>query len=131
MTWHELLHHVRVLGRYQDDRQAERALIAVLAVLGAQLVGDERCDLAAALPTQARTLMTRQIPLTQPLSAPTFVEAVAGRLATTIPTARWDTSTVLTALADLADPGLTDRLITQLPHGYALLFGRAQLATAA
>lgn len=78
--------------------------------------------------------LTHHIPHTQPLTAPGFVEAVATHLATTTPTARWHTSTALTALtalADLTGPGPTDRLLAALPNGYALLFGRAQLATAA
>ncbi|MFE2491927.1 DUF2267 domain-containing protein, partial [Streptomyces mirabilis] len=31
----------------------------------------------------------------------------------------------------LAGPGLLDRILTQLPSGYALLFGRAELTQAA
>ncbi|WP_371476614.1 DUF2267 domain-containing protein [Kitasatospora sp. NBC_00315] len=135
MTRHdELLDHIRSLGRYEDARQAETVLTAVLTVLAAQLADDERRHLATALPPEARTPLTHHIPHTQPLTAPGFVEAVATHLATTTPTARWHTSTALTALtalADLTGPGPTDRLLAALPNGYALLFGRAQLATAA
>ncbi|MGW4806831.1 hypothetical protein [Kitasatospora sp. NPDC004272] len=77
-----------------------------------------------------------QIPLPAPVSAPAFVEALAATLATSLAAARWDASSVLTALADLAGPDLAgpdlaDRLPARLPRGYALLFGRADLAAAA
>ncbi|CAM5420816.1 hypothetical protein SALBM135S_08839 [Streptomyces alboniger] len=67
-----------------------------------------------------------------PCTAPEFVESVAARLEGATPaTARWDVSSVLTALAEAVDGELVDRLLDLLPSGYALLFGRAELTTAA
>ncbi|MEU9131908.1 DUF2267 domain-containing protein [Kitasatospora sp. NPDC048540] len=129
--YRQLLEQVRTLGRYTCDEEAERVLHAVLAVLGSQLTGEEPCDLAAALPERARAVFASQIPLPEPVAAPAFVEAVAHTLNTSLTSARWDTSSVLAALADLAGDRLTDRLLTRLPRGYALLFGRADLITAA
>ncbi len=97
----------------------------VLAVLGSQLTGEERCDLAAALPDRARAVFAAQVPLPEPVAAPAFVEAVARVLNTSLTAARWDTSSVL------AGDHLTDRLLADLPRGYALLFGRADLTIAA
>ncbi|MEV4557871.1 DUF2267 domain-containing protein [Kitasatospora sp. NPDC049285] len=132
MTRYRLfLQQVRTLGRYTTDQEAERVLTAVLAVLGGQLTGEERCDLAAALPEQARAVFAAQIPLPQPVTAPAFVEAVARALNTSLAGARWDASSVLAALAALAGDRLTDRVLAHLPRGYALLFGRADLAVAA
>lgn len=129
---HRLIQQVRTLGRYPGDDEAERVLNAVVALLGSQLTGDERCDLAAVLPERVRAVFASQIPLPDPVSAPAFVEAVADALGTTLAAARWDTSSVLAALADLAGDHLTDRILGHLPHGWALLFGRADLtATAA
>ncbi|MEU9041054.1 MULTISPECIES: DUF2267 domain-containing protein [unclassified Kitasatospora] len=130
MTWHHLVQQVRDLGRYDTDQKAERVLDAVLTVLGSQLSGDERCDLAAALPDRARAVLAAQIPLTHPVAAPAFVEAVARLLTTTLAAARWDSSTVLTVLSDLVGEQLTGRLLASLPRSYALLFGRADLAAA-
>ncbi|MEV6213020.1 DUF2267 domain-containing protein, partial [Kitasatospora sp. NPDC051914] len=62
---------------------------------------------------------------------PAFVEAVARALHTSLACARWDVSSVLTALAEAAGGELTDRLLGRLPRGYALLFGRADLTIAA
>ncbi|MFJ2189962.1 DUF2267 domain-containing protein [Kitasatospora sp. NPDC087861] len=126
-----LLQHVRTLGRCTCDEEAERVLHAVLAVLGSQLTGEERCDLAAALPERARAVFASQIPLPQPVAAPAFVEAVARALNTSLTSARWDASSVLAALADPAGDRLTDRILAHLPRGYALLFGRADLTAAA
>ncbi|WTG93545.1 DUF2267 domain-containing protein [Kitasatospora sp. NBC_01560] len=131
MQWEAFLDRVRDLGRYTTAHHAEHVLEAVLAVLGSQLTGEERCDLAAALPVRARTALAAPIPLTQPVPAPAFVEAVARELDTTLAQARWDASAVLVALGGLVGDRLTDRLLTHLPRGYALLFGRADLVTTA
>lgn len=56
---------------------------------------------------------------------------IATRTGGTPATARWDTGAVLATVADLAGPDLLDRILTQLPSGYALLFGRAELVQAA
>ncbi|MFJ1755452.1 DUF2267 domain-containing protein [Kitasatospora sp. NPDC088134] len=132
MTRHRrLLRLVRDTGRYRSDTEATRVLTAVLTHLGSQLSGDERCDLAAVLPEQARAVLAAQLPLPAPVSAPAFVEAVAETLGTSLAAARWDASSVLVALAELAGPGLTARLLAHLPRGYALLFGRPDLTVAA
>ncbi|MGW2378457.1 DUF2267 domain-containing protein [Kitasatospora sp. NPDC001683] len=132
MTRHRrLIQQVRMLGRYPSDEEAERVLDTVLAVLGSQLAGEERCELAAALPERARAVFAAQIPLPQPVAAPAFVEAAARALDTSLTGARWDVSSVLAALESLGDDRLTDRLLAHLPRGYALLFGRADLAPTA
>ncbi|WP_199846879.1 DUF2267 domain-containing protein [Kitasatospora fiedleri] len=128
--YRHLLQQVRDFGRYSSDEEAERVLDAVLSVLGSQLTGDERRDLAAVLPERARAVLTAQIPLPRPVAAPAFVETLAHTLGTSLTTARWDASSVLAALTTLTDAPLTDRLLAHLPRGYALLFGRADLAAA-
>jgi uncharacterized protein (DUF2267 family) len=115
MTCHHLVELVRDHGRYDTDKEAEDVLRAVLAALGAQVVGDERCDLAAALPDEARAVFATQIPLTQPLNARTFVDCVGRALNTTPAHARWHTTSTLAALSECAGQSLTDRLLTQLP----------------
>ncbi|MER6398585.1 DUF2267 domain-containing protein [Kitasatospora sp. NPDC001603] len=132
MTRHRrLIQQVRTLGRYPSDEEAERVLDAVLAVLGSQLGGDERCELAVMLPERARAVFASQIPLPEPAAAPAFVEAVARALNTSPTSARWDASSVLAALESLGGDRLTNRLLNHLPRGYALLFGRADLAATA
>ncbi|GAB2746676.1 DUF2267 domain-containing protein [Streptomyces bullii] len=43
-------------------------------------------------------------------------------------TAQGDAGAVLTTLADMVSPGELNQLISQLPTGYAVLFGRTDLA---
>ncbi|MGK5639225.1 DUF2267 domain-containing protein [Streptomyces sp. URMC 126] len=132
MTWHDLVRRIRTAGRYTTDREAEDVLRAVLGVLGGHVTGEERCELAALLPPEAGAVLAGSIPLTQPLTAPGFVDAVAAALGSVPPpTARWAAGTVLTELADTAGEDLTGRILAQLPRGYALLFGRAELVPAA
>ncbi|GGV53404.1 hypothetical protein GCM10010495_82220 [Kitasatospora herbaricolor] len=131
MTWQHLLQQVRDAGHYTTDQQAERVLATVLAALGRQLTGDERRDLQAALPDRARALFSSQTPLARPVPAPALVETVATTLDTTPLHARWDVTSVLSALTHLTGEALTSRILAQLPRGYALLYGRADLTTAA
>ncbi|WP_354644761.1 DUF2267 domain-containing protein [Kitasatospora camelliae] len=128
--YRRLLQQVRTGGRYPSHEEAERVLTAVLALLGSQLTGDERCDLAAALPERARAVFAAQIPLPHPVAAPAFIETLAHTLGTSLTAARWDASSVLATLTTLTDPHLTDRILAHLPRGYAPLFGRAELAAA-
>ncbi|MFF9056870.1 DUF2267 domain-containing protein [Streptomyces erythrochromogenes] len=99
----------------------------VLAALGRQLVGDERVDLAQALPVEAALALTAQIPDTEQLTGWGFIKDMAARAGTTPAVARWDTGAVLTVVARLAGPDLLARILRQLPGGYALLFGQAEL----
>ncbi|MEU5096147.1 DUF2267 domain-containing protein [Streptomyces sp. NPDC020996] len=124
-----MVEEVREAGQYTTRAEAERVTRIVLSALGGHVVGDERVDLARALPEEAARLVASQIPVTRPLTAQEFVDAVAARIEGATPaTARWDVSSVLGVLPGLvADDDLIDRVLTQLPPGYALLFGRAEL----
>ncbi|MGW3203172.1 DUF2267 domain-containing protein [Streptomyces sp. NPDC001135] len=130
--WAELTEAVREAGQYATRTEAERVTRTVLSALGAHVTGDERVALAQALPQEAARVIASQIPTNHPLTAREFVESVATRIEGSTPaTARWDVSSVLSVLANWVGTGLTTRLLTQLPPGYALLFGRADLAPTA
>ncbi|GGT24312.1 hypothetical protein GCM10010271_29630 [Streptomyces kurssanovii] len=43
-------------------------------------------------------------------------------------TAQWDASAVLSTLADAVSPGELNQVISQLPSGYAVLFGKPDLS---
>ncbi|MFI8828557.1 DUF2267 domain-containing protein [Streptomyces sp. NPDC053431] len=128
-SYPRFLERVRYEGAYPTRERAEQAVRAVLAALGRQLVGDERVDLAARLPVEAALVLTAQVPATTPLTGWEFVKDLAQRTGGSLATTRWDVGAVLAPLARLAGPELTDRIIGQLPAGYALLFGRAELPT--
>ncbi|WP_282697533.1 DUF2267 domain-containing protein [Streptomyces sp. CC208A] len=122
-----LLEHVRYEGAYPTRERAEQTVRSVLAALGRQLVGDERVELAARLPFEAALVLTAQIPATTPLTGWEFVKDLAQRTGGSLATTRWDVGAVLAPLSRLAGPDLTDRILRQLPSGYALLFGKAEL----
>lgn len=131
MTFHQMLERIRYEGAYATRERAEEVTRAVLAGLGRQLTGDERAHLAACLPSEAALVLTGHAPDGRPLTGWGFVKDLATRTGGTPATARWDTGAVLDLVGDLAGPDLLDRVLTQLPPGYALLFGRVELARAA
>ncbi|MFD9080137.1 DUF2267 domain-containing protein [Streptomyces erythrochromogenes] len=127
ITFEQMLERVRYEGAHPTRERAEEAVRTVLAALGRQLVGDERVDLAQALPVEAALALTAQIPDTEQLTGWGFIKDMAARAGTTPAVARWDTGAVLTVVARLAGPDLLARILRQLPGGYALLFGQAEL----
>ncbi|WP_328413760.1 DUF2267 domain-containing protein [Streptomyces violaceus] len=128
LTTNRLLDAVQESGQYPTRAEAERVTRVVLSALGAHVTGDERVDLARALPEEAARLIASQIPVTQRLTAAEFVDSIAARAEGATPaTARWDVSSVLGVLPPLIGDDLVTRILAQLPPGYALLFGRADL----
>ncbi|MFZ4145351.1 DUF2267 domain-containing protein [Streptomyces griseoincarnatus] len=131
-AWRELVDAVREAGQYPTRSEAESVTRVVLSALGGHVVGDERVDLARALPEEAARVVASQIPATRSLTAAEFVDSVAARIEGATPaTARWDVSSVLSVLPPLVGDELVTRILDQLPPGYALLFGRAELTPAA
>ncbi|MFE9298429.1 DUF2267 domain-containing protein [Streptomyces niveus] len=131
MTYDQMLERVRYDGAYPTRERAERTVRNVLTALGGQLTGDERTELAAHLPVEAARIMTAEAPGTERLTGWGFVKDLATRTGGTPATTRWDVGTVLALAAHLAGNDLLDRVLAQLPPGYALLFGRAELLQAA
>ncbi|MCX4920062.1 DUF2267 domain-containing protein [Streptomyces sp. NBC_00687] len=131
MTFHQMIEKIRYEGAYPTRDRAEDVTRAVLEALGRQLATADRTELAACLPTEAAHALTTHGQDMQPLTGWQFVKDLASRTGTTPATARWDTGAVLTAVGHLAGNELIGRIIGQLPDGYALLFGRAQLVRAA
>lgn len=131
MTFEQMLEHVRYEGAYATRDQAEQAVRAVLAAFGRQLTGEERVELASRLPYEAALTFTSEIPATEPLTGWGFVKDLATRTGGSAATTRWDTGTVFRIVAHFAGEELLSRILTQLPSGYALLFGRAELTQAA
>ncbi|MFJ8733751.1 DUF2267 domain-containing protein [Streptomyces bauhiniae] len=123
---------VREVGQYRSAAEAESVTHTVLLALCAHLPVTERAELAPLLPTEA-ALSTPLAPLApRPLTAREFVESMAPHIENATPaTARWHVTSVLTALAQQLGTPQTARLLAQLPPGYALLFGLADLAAVA
>ncbi len=127
MTFDQMLERVRYEGAYPTREHAEEAVRNVLAALGRQVSGDERVELAQCLPVEASLTLTAQIPDTERLTGWGFVKDLAARTGVSPAIARWDTGAVLAVVTRLAGPDLLARTLDQLPDGYALLFGQAEL----
>lgn len=131
-TWEQLIDAVRESGQYATAKEAERVTRTVLSALGGHVTGEERVALVRHLPERAARLVAAQIPVTSPLTAAEFVDYVAARIDGATPaTARWDVSSVLAVLPQVAGDDIVDRVLAGLPSGYALLFGRPELLPAA
>ncbi|MFE2823321.1 DUF2267 domain-containing protein [Streptomyces sp. NPDC059271] len=130
-TFDQMLEKVRYEGVYPTRQHAQDVIRRVLEALGRQLTGAERVELAGRLPQEAADYLASQAPTGRPLTGWGFVKDLAERTGGNLATTRWDTGSVLGVVARLAGEDLTTRIIGQLPDGYALLFGRAQLARAA
>ncbi|MFB7512446.1 DUF2267 domain-containing protein [Streptomyces sp. NPDC056144] len=129
-AYEQMLEKVRYEGAYPTLQKAEEAVRLVLSGLGRQLTGDERVDLAACLPLEAARVLTAQIPEPRPLEGWAFVKDLAARSGASLATSRWDTGSVFAAVTAHAGPDLITRILDQLPAGWALLFGRAELNSA-
>ncbi|MGW1538300.1 DUF2267 domain-containing protein [Streptomyces aureus] len=126
-AYEQMLEKVRYEGAYPNRERADEAVRLVLAGLGRQLTGDERVELAACLPLEAARLLTTQIPALQPLEGWDFVKDLAARSGASLATTRWDTGSVFAAVTAHAGRDLITRILHQLPGGWALLFGQAEL----
>jgi uncharacterized protein (DUF2267 family) len=131
MTYPQMLERVRYEGAYPTRERAEEVSASVLAALGRRVTGEERVELAARLPYEAAKIFTTPVPGNEALSGWAFVKDLAARTGKGLATTRWDVGSVLGVVARLAGPDLLDRILAQLPAGYALLFGRAELVQAA
>lgn len=129
MTYDQMVEKVRYEGAYPTRERAEEAVHHVMSALGRQITGDERVGLAARLPVEAALAFTGQVPDPRQLTGWAFVKDLAARTGGTPATARWEAGAVLTIVAALAGPDLLARILSDLPEGWALLFGRPQLLT--
>jgi uncharacterized protein (DUF2267 family) len=131
MTFGQFLERVRYDGAYPSRESAEIVVRDVIAALGRLLTASERTELAACLPPAAAEVLTGQAAGGARLHGREFVTDLADRTGVSPAVARWNTGSVLAAVAALAGPDLLDSLLAGLPAGYALLFGRAELIRAA
>ena len=127
MRYDEFLAKVREHGEYADQAEADRTTRLVLGLLSQRLVDGERKDLAAQLPAELQEAVLTAAPQ-ENFGVEEFLRRVAHQLSATEETARWDASAVLTTLAEAISGGELNQILTQLPAGYAPLFGKPDLA---
>ncbi|WP_347060606.1 DUF2267 domain-containing protein [Blastococcus sp. HT6-30] len=127
MRYDEFLARVREQGGYADRSEADRTARVVLGLLSQRLVDGERKDLAAQLPGELQDAVLTA-PSQEVFGVEEFLRRIARELSATEETARWDASAVLTTLAGAISGGEVNQILTQLPAGYAPLFGKTDLA---
>lgn len=129
MQYHEYLARVRELGEYGSQEEAAKVTEAVLRVLAQRISPGEVDDLASQLPGPlGQTLTAAKPEQAGSFGIDEFYRRVAERIGARPRTAEWDASAVLTALADAVSGGELNQVLSQLPSGYAVLFGKADLA---
>lgn len=128
MNYDQFLAQVRERGEYRSQDEAANISTAVLEVLGSRLQPGEAGNLAAQLPgglphalTEARQGRAESFGVKE------FCRRVADRVGGTPPTAEWDASAVLSTVADSVSGGELNHVLSQLPSGYAALFGHPGL----
>lgn len=125
----EFLAQVRQRGEYADRREATQVTGTVLQLLSRRIPPGEAKDLAAQLPEPLRGhLDTRLDRGAATFGVHEFLRLVADGVGGRPDTARWDASAVLSTLGDSISGGELNQLISQLPSGYAELFGKPELS---
>jgi uncharacterized protein (DUF2267 family) len=120
----EFLAQVRDRGEYYSQEEAEQVSTAVLRVLAARITPEEAGDLAAQLPAPLDDVLHGEPGRPESLGREEFLRRVAEQTGTRPRTAEWDASAVLSTVADVVPGGEVDHLLSELPAGYAELFGR-------
>ncbi|GAB3142706.1 DUF2267 domain-containing protein [Micromonospora sonneratiae] len=128
MKYDEFVARVRERGEYPDPYEAEQVTRLVLGVLAQRLSADEAEDLAAQLPLPAGAWLTEQRGPAAAFGVQEFLDRVAMGVGATGRTAQWDASAVLCTVAEAVSGGELNDILSQLPSGYAVLFGRASLS---
>lgn len=124
----QFLSQVRQLGEYSDNGQAERVARVVLRELGSRLAGGERGNLAAQLPDDLGAAVTDSPQVAERYGVEEFCRRIGRALDTGEQTARWDASAVLSTVSQSVSGGELNDVLSQLPAGFAELFGKPDLA---
>ncbi|GHC82514.1 hypothetical protein GCM10007079_23490 [Nocardiopsis terrae] len=129
MRYDEFLAEVRELGEYRDQQEAEQVTTAVLSVLATRLPGPTAEKLAAQLPEPLREgVREAEQPEAESFGVEEFHSRVAELLGGRALTAEQDTGAVLTTVAEAVSGGELNQLLSHLPSGYAVMFGKAELS---
>lgn len=129
MTLDEFLSLVRERGEYDSRAEAERVSTAVLMVLANRITPGEAKDLAAQLPAPLSSAAQPDDQRPTSFGVDEFCRRVAELVGGHPRTAEWDASAVLSTVAEAVSGGELNQLLSQLPSGYAALFGKPELSS--
>ncbi|MFI9821469.1 DUF2267 domain-containing protein [Streptomyces sp. NPDC052013] len=129
MRYDEFLARVRERGEYTSQDEAAKMTEAVLEVLAQRISPGEVDDLAAQLPGDLGPMLSKaKAQQAESFGLEQFYERVGERTGARPRTAQWDASAVLSTLAESVSGGELNQILSQLPSGYAVLFGKPELA---
>ncbi|WP_181794150.1 DUF2267 domain-containing protein [Streptomyces sp. WELS2] len=120
----DFLAQVRDRGEYRSEEEAEHISASVLRVLAARIPPEEADDLAAQLPAPLDDVLHTHPERPEALGREEFLRRVAEQTGARPRTAEWDAGAVLSTVADAVPGAEVEHLLSQLPTGYAELFGR-------
>ncbi|MDT0346370.1 DUF2267 domain-containing protein [Streptomyces litchfieldiae] len=127
MSYGSFLSTVRDRGEYPGD-EAERAVEAVLTTLGERLPSHSAEHLADQLPTPLAQILENADGAGRSWGVEEFITHVAQRADEDEETAETDTRVVFSVISEQVTGGEMNKLLSQLPTGYAELFGYSELA---
>lgn len=129
MKYDQFVATVRDRGQYQSAGEAAQVAKSVLQVLAGRISAGEARDLADQLPQPlADALRSGTHDRAESYGVEEFCRRIAERTGAGPAAAQWDASAVLTAVADAVSGGELNQVLTQLPSGYAVLFGKIDLS---
>ncbi|MBQ1082311.1 MULTISPECIES: DUF2267 domain-containing protein [Nocardiopsis] len=129
MRYDEFLAEVRDAGEYEDQREAEQVTRAVFSVLAQRLPGTSLDHLAAQIPEPLDEALRPEDQLeAEPFGVEEFHSRVAEETGARPLTAQQDSGAVLSTVAKAVSGGELNQLLSHLPSGYAVMFGKPELA---
>ncbi|MCW3842553.1 DUF2267 domain-containing protein [Micromonospora yasonensis] len=124
MKYEEFVARVRERGEYDSAAEAQQVISVVVTCLAERLQPDEARQLGAQLPTELRDALASAVGGGLRVGVTEFLRKVSDGTGATERTAEWDASAVLSTIAEAVTGGELNDVLTQLPSGYAVLFGR-------
>jgi uncharacterized protein (DUF2267 family) len=129
MKYDQFVSVVRDRGEYGSAAEAATVAKSVLRVFAGRINSGEADDLAAQLPPPLdEALRSGSQERAESYGVEEFCRRIARRTGARPSTAEWDASAVLSTVGDAVSGGELNQLLSQLPAGYANLFGQVGLA---
>jgi uncharacterized protein (DUF2267 family) len=115
-------------GEYSGRAEAEEALRNVLEALGRRLTGAESRHVASQLPAELKPFLEQAPAPAEKLGPEQFIDHLSSVTGENRESAKWDASAVLTTLAEAVTGGQLNQILSELPSGFAVYFGKPELA---
>lgn len=128
MKDHELVARVGTRAQFASAQDAQQAVHDVLDLLGRRLGGHEPGELAAQLPATTAVALAEHDGPAEHFGVEEFLERTARTRGVDPDHAREQATAILTTVGEAITGGQLNQVLTQLPAGYAALFGHPELS---